>query len=195
MAIAFEIRRRCFHISYGLLIVLLLVIHVLTPWRLVILLAFGILLSLLSRSLKIPFIYWFLENFERSEVLEKFPGKGAMLFTLGCVIPLFLFSRDIALASIMILTFGDGVSHLVGRTWGKRNIPFSQKKRIEGSIAGMGAAFLAALFFVRPLEALLASFVAMTVEAIEIRFFQYDIDDNITVPLVAALVIFLLRRI
>ncbi|MBI2549223.1 hypothetical protein HYW21_07785 [Candidatus Woesearchaeota archaeon] len=195
MAIPFEIRRRCFHIGYGLLIVLLLVTHILTPWRLVLLFAVGILLSILSHSIKLPLVYWFLKHFERPEVLEKFPGKGAMLFTLGCIIPLFLFSRDIALAAIMVLTLGDGVSHLVGKTWGKRNIPFNQAKRVEGSIAGMGAAFLGALFFVSPLEAFLASFVAMAVEAVEITFFRYDVDDNITVPLVASAVIFLLRNI
>ena len=44
-------------------------------------------------------------------------------------------------------------------------------------------------------EALLASLLAMIVEAVEIRIGAEQVDDNILIPLVAAIVIMVIRTI
>ncbi len=189
----FEIRRQIFHICLGLIIVILLTNNILNSLILFLILIAGILISILSRKFKIPIIYFFLKIFERKGVLKRFPGKGTISFLVGCLLVLQLFERDIALASIMILTFGDSVSHLFGLHFGRKKHPLNCLKSIEGNIAGGITGFLGAMFFISPLPALLASFGAMTAEAIELKMNDKIIDDNIIVPLVAGTIIYLMR--
>jgi len=189
----FEVRRQAFHICLGLAIIILLVNNILNSLILFIILIAGILISILSRKFKIPVIYSFLKLFERKDILKTFPGKGVISFLIGCLLVLQLFGRDIALASIMILTFGDSVSHLFGWHFGRKKHPLNCLKSIEGNIAGAFTGFLGAMLFVSPLPAFLASFGAMTAEAIELRMNNKIIDDNIIVPLVAGTIIHLMR--
>ena len=190
----FEIRRQAFHICLGLIIVVLLTHNILNSLILFIILIAGILISILSKKFKIPVIYSFLKIFERKDTLKIFPGKGTISFLIGCLLVLQLFERDIALASIMILTFGDSVSHLFGWHMGRKKHPLNCLKSIEGNIAGAITGFIGAIFFISPLPALLASFGAMTAEAVELKMNNKIVDDNIIVPLVAGTIIFLIRR-
>jgi len=189
----FEVRRQAFHICLGLAIIILLINNILNSLILFIILIAGILISILRRKFKIPGIFFFLKIFERKDILKTFPGKGTISFLVGCLLVLQLFERDIALASIMILTFGDSVSHLFGWHFGRKKHPLNCLKSIEGNIAGGITGFLGAMFFVSPLPALLASFGAMTAEAVELKMNNKIIDDNVIVPLVAGTIIYLMR--
>ncbi len=189
----FEIRRQAFHICLGLIIVVLLINNILNSLILFVILLIGILLSILSKKFKIPVIYSFLKIFERKATLKTFPGKGTISFLIGCLLVLQLFDRDIALASIIVLTFGDSVSHLFGWHMGRKKHPLNCFKSIEGNIAGAITGFIGAMFFISPLPALLASFGAMTAEAVELKMNNRIIDDNIIVPLVAGTIIHLIR--
>jgi len=189
----FEVRRQIFHICLGLAIIILLVNNILNSLILFIVLIIGILISILSKKFKIPIIYSFLKIFERKDVLKRFPGKGAISFLVGCLLALQLFERNIAFASIMVLTLGDSISHLFGLYFGRKKHPLNCLKSIEGNIAGAIAGSLGAMFFISPLCALLASFGAMTAEAVELKMNDKIIDDNIIVPLVAGTVLHLIR--
>jgi len=189
----FEVRRQAFHICLGLAIIILLINNILNSLILFIILIAGILISILSRKFKIPIIYSFLKLFERKDILKTFPGKGTISFLMGCLLVLQLFEKNIALASIIILTFGDSVSHLFGWHFGRKKHPLNCLKSIEGNIAGAITGFLGAMLFVSPLTALLASFGAMTAEAVELRMNNKIIDDNIIVPLIAGTIIHLMR--
>jgi len=189
----FEVRRQAFHICLGLAIIILLINNILNSLILFIILIAGILISILSRKFKIPVIYSFLKLFERKDILKTFPGKGTISFLMGCLLVLQLFEKNIALASIIILTFGDSVSHLFGWHFGRKKHPLNCLKSIEGNIAGAITGFLGAMLFVSPLTALLASFGAMTAEAVELRMNNRIIDDNIIVPLIAGTIIHLMR--
>ena len=190
--IDFEIKRQIFHIYLGLTLIFLIHKDILNWFSLLLIITFGALVSFISAKINIPVISWFLDNFERPEVRKKFPGKGALSFFIGVFLVVLLFPKDIALASIMILTLGDSISHLIGKYFGKTKI-MSKTKLLEGTIAGIIIGFLGAILFVSYLEAFLASLIAMIVEAIEIKYFR--IDDNISIPVVAGLVIFLVRLI
>ena len=159
------------------------------------LLIIGTILSFLSLHHKLPFISWFLYNFERAHV---HPGKGAICYLIGALFAVILFPQDIALASIMILALADSVSHYVGFNHGRIPHPFNKEKFLEGSVAGILAGFLGAWIFVSSLEAFIAAFAAMVVEGFEIQFngkLANDklVDDNILIPLVAGACILLLR--
>ncbi len=190
----FEIRRQAVHICLGLIIVILLINNILNSLILFIILIIGIIISILSRKFRIPVIYSFLKLFERKHTLKTFPGRGTISFLIGCLLVLQLFEKDIALASIMILTFGDSVSHLFGWHIGRKRHPLNCLKSIEGNIAGAIAGFLGAMFFISPLPALLASFGAMTAEAVELKMNERIVDDNIIVPLVAGTIIYLISK-
>jgi len=135
--------------------------------------------------------FWqkFLHFFEREEHFFSFPGKSVVLFFFGCAVTTTLFSREIATASICILSFGDSISHLFGRRFGRITTFLHPEKKFEGTLAGIVVGGLVASFFVPPASAFLAAAVAMIFEIPEIRVFRIHLDDNLVVPLSAALVL------
>ncbi len=186
----FELKRQLFHIFLGLTFLVLLYYNIINAWHVFIGLLIGVVLSFISLKYHIPLISDLLAVFEREGA---HPGKGMLCFFIGVLLAIQLFPRDVAFAAIIILTLGDSISHYIGRFHGKWRHPFSDIKLIEGSIAGFIVASIGALLFVSPLEAVVASFFAMAAEATEIEFHHKIVDDNILIPLVAGVVIILLR--
>lgn len=189
----FEWNRQLFHIFLGIGLVALLKYGFIGKNLILIIIITGLLLSYLSKKLRIPVIFNLLEIFERSADIKKFPGKGIIFYFIGTYIVLLLFSKEIAMASIMVLALGDSVSHLYGLHYGKIKHPLSKTKFLEGTIAGFVAGFIGALLFAKPLEAFFASLTAIIVETIEIKIGTQQVDDNLIVPFVAGTVIWLMR--
>jgi dolichol kinase len=190
-----EIGRQIVHAFSGILAVTLIYYDILSPLAIFLLIIVGILVSMLSKRIKLPFFSQFLDIFEREEERKKFPGKGMIFFFIGILLVVQLFSEDIALAAIMILALGDSVSHLVGERFGQIKNIFNgkSKKLLEGTLAGTMTGFLGALIFVPLPEAFLGSLGAMIAEVIKIDFNDHTLDDNLVVPLVAGTIMFLLR--
>ncbi len=186
----FEFRRQIFHIFLGLAIVVLIKFDVLDIFLLLVFIVIGSVLSFLSRRFKIPLIYWFLSRFEREKQLKKFPGRGVISYLIGALIVLLFFDKNIAMASIIILALGDSVSHFTGQ-FGRIKHPFNNKKFLEGAMAGFMVAWLGATLFVGIWPAFLAALIAMLVEGFEIKLGREQMDDNIVMPLTAAIVIWL----
>ncbi len=193
--IEFEWRRQLFHILLGIVIVALLIYGFLTKEIILLAIIVGFILSYLSRKTSIPIIYDLLETFERENEIKNFPGKGIIFYFIGSFIALIIFPKDIAMASILVLAFGDSISHLFGLHIGKIKHPLSKTKFIEGSIAGFLAGFIGAKIFLPWNEAFFASLAAMFVEAIEIKMGAQQVDDNLIVPFVAGATVWLIRLI
>lgn len=193
----FELNRQLFHIFLGVLLVILLLYDLIDKKIILITLALGLILSYLIKNTKtkVPIIHFLLQTFERKSDIEKLPGKGVIFYFIGTSISLFLFPKETAMASIMILALGDSVSHLYGIHYGRIKHPLSKTKFLEGTIAGLVAGFTGALFFVKPIEALLASSAAMIVEAIEIKIGTEQVDDNLIMPVVAGAMVWIIRLI
>ncbi|MFH1400236.1 MAG: phosphatase PAP2 family protein [Nanoarchaeota archaeon] len=191
--VTLEVKRQIFHIFNGTVIVMLLKLNYIAMRGVIILLVFGIALSFLYSRRPNSLIEWFLRNFDRS---HRVPGYGAITFFVGILATLVLFGggglyghpSDVALASIMILTFGDAAATIVGKSIGRVPNPLNRKKTVEGSIAGIIFGAAGALFFVPLLPAIAAAVVAMTLEAVK----SLKIDDNIVVPLAAGIVLSLI---
>ena len=109
--------------------------------------------------------------------------KGVLFFFMGSLLCLQLFSREIALASIFILTFADPVSHFIGQNFG--GIIKINKKYLRGTLAGIIVGTIFASFFVPIYLALIGAFFAMFFEVLEIAMAGQTIDDNLLIPLVA----------
>lgn len=141
---------------------------------------------------KVPVLNWFVHQLERKENLEKYPGLGTLLFVLSAVVVVGVFPKDIAMASLVILSFGDSIPVIFG-PYGKIKYFGSKKKTWEGILIGIVTAGLAARFFLPWYEAWLAALVAMLLEGFDLKIFGYKIDDNLMMPVVAAVVAWGLR--
>lgn len=189
-----ELKRKILHILVGITAILLLIYNIITPLIIFIILIIGIFVSLLSLRIKIPIISWFLDNFERNKNKNKLPGRGIIFAVVGSLLALQLFERNIALASITILTFGDPISHLIGRYFGRTKSPLDRTKNIEGNIAAALISSLLAMFFVPFYLAFIGALTAMLFELLIIKIQNLRIDDNLIIPLAAGTTIFLIVR-
>ena len=178
----FELRRELLHILVGIIFFLLVLFVPYSKFLLFGLLIIGGAASFLSVSFKVPIVNRFLCLFER-ECNKQFPGKGLIFFFLGSLLALQLFSREIALASILILVFADPISHFVGKNFGG-TIKIN-KKYFEGTLVGILAGTIFASFFIPFYIALIGAFFAMFLEIIEVSMAGKSIDDNLLIPLVA----------
>ena len=190
--IKLEIKRQPIHILVGLILISLISNDMLSPLTLLVIILLSIAASIYVKRTKSQTIYNLLKYVEREDDLVGFPGKGLIMYLIGALLAVILFEKDIALAAIIILALGDSFSRLIG-PFGKIKHPFNNTKFLEGVIAGIIAAFLGAILFVKPSEAIIASFFAMMLEGVNLRLGKFKIDDNITIPLIAGGVIWLIR--
>jgi dolichol kinase len=133
-----------------------------------------------------------MKRFEREHLRKKFPGKGVIYLFLGLLLMMLLFEKDIVLAGMMIWTFGDSVSALVGKHYGRIRHPFNDERLIEGTIAGIICGSVAASLFVYWPFALIGTTISMAIESLDWKLYKQPFDDNFFVPLVGAFVIYLL---
>jgi len=189
----FELRREIVHIIAGIAFVIMVLFIPYAQFILFSVLILGGFLSFLSTQYHIPMITRCLCLFER-ECNKTFPGKGVLFFFVSSLISLQLFDRQVAIASVLILTFSDPLSHFMGSNFGKTCL-FTKRKYIEGTIVGILAGTFFAGFFVNPFVAFAGAFAAMFLEAVEIAMAGITIDDNLLIPLVAGTVMhFLILR-
>ncbi len=190
-----ELRRKILHILIGITALILLIYNILTPFVIFIILIIGIIISLVSIKIKLPVISFFLEKFDRKSSLESnLPGRGIIFAVVGSLLVLQLFPRDIALASIAILTFADSTSHLFGKVLGRTPSFLNSKKNIEGHIIGAFLSTAIAALFVPLSLAFAGSLTAMIFESIIIEIQKIQLDDNLIIPLVAGTTMFLISK-
>ncbi len=68
---------------------------------------------------------------------------GPVTLGLGALISLFLYPNPAASIAIYALAFGDGLSSLVGKSFGRIRLPFTGGKSLEGSLTCLLAVFAA----------------------------------------------------
>ena len=179
-----ELGRQLIHIVTGIIIVILLFFEVINKWVILGLVILGVILFLIRLKTPLDSIDKIVKPFERKN--EKHHYEGPLTFLMGIMAVLFIFDKNIALASILIMTLGDGASTVFGTLLGRRKIPWSNKT-FTGSFFGIIFAFAGAVFFVNWLYALIASVAALIVECFDRGLM--DINDNILMPVVAGAVL------
>jgi len=107
-----------------------------------------------------------------------------IIYAIAIMVSLILFPPHINYASIAILALGDGFATLFGKKFGRTTFPFNKGKQVEGSFFGFLFAFMGALAFVNPTQALIASAIGMLMESL-----PTPVSDNLTVPIVSGLVL------
>lgn len=124
---------------------------------------------------------WFGSIIRPREMASNFTGASYILISVCLVIA--LFSKPIAVGAMVFVIVGDMLAALVGRTAGRLRL-FGEKS-LEGTLACLGGtALVAAVLPDLPLPIALAGAISATIaEAAPL-----GVDDNISVPLISALV-------
>ena len=190
-----EIKRKLFHVFNGVITSTLIYFDILNWFILLLIVILGIILSFIAKNYHIQHLAFFLKHLDRDHDIRNFPGTGAITFMFGCFIAVLFFSKDIAIASILIMAFGDAVSSIVSKSFGRLKHPLNSFKKLEGTLLAILISFFIASFFVSYAEALFASIIGMIVESIYFHNKNFFVDDNILIPLFSGLTIFLLRLI
>lgn len=182
-----EIYRKTMHTAVGATLAVLIYFEIAKWWHLILVLVFGLSLSFYIKYHKknIPFISNLLDIFGRE---NEFPGLGAITFIIGAIFVSFLFSKEIATASILILAIGDAISPIIGKSMGKTKTILSKTKMLEGFIVGASLSFIAVIPIVGWKLALIGSSISLILEFWDETNF---IDDNILIPIVAGTVMFI----
>ena len=120
-----------------------------------------------------------LRSHERSGAIT-----GATYFLIGVFLPILLFPKILAIVCIFFMILGDMAAALIGKKWGRTKL-FSRKS-LEGSLACFLVCILIALVKFNPAVAIIGALVATVVEVIPTK-----LDDNLTMPLLSGLAMYL----
>ena len=173
-----ELQRKSIHFVAGIFLAVLVYYDLFYLFVFVPLLLVGIVLAILERNHKIPFIHKLLCLYERPGCV--LPGKGALALLLGAILAVVFFDKQSAFVAILVLAVADSFSHVVGKYAGKNKNWLNRRKMVEGTIAGIVVASLAGALFIHPAKAVIVSSIAMFFETFEHPF----LDDNVVIPLV-----------
>lgn len=109
--------------------------------------------------------------------------RGFVYFFIGIILTLYLFKFNIAIANAAILIFllGDSASTIFGKKFGKRPLPFNERKTLVGTTTFFIVALIGALTQLPLLPALVGALCGAITEAYS------PIDDNIPIPVIAGI--------
>lgn len=128
----------------------------------------------------LPFISFITRHAASQTELHEFTA-APLYFAAGILFTLLLFQAPVSSAAIAIFALGDSSASIFGSLVPVKPLPFNGNKTVGGSLAGVCFAFLAGLFFVPPVCALIGAAVAMTVECLPL-----PVNDNVLMPLCTA---------
>lgn len=110
---------------------------------------------------------------------------GPLTLAIGALVPVLLFSPMAFTCGIFALAFGDGLSSVTGKLWGKVKIPFTGGKSVIGSLTCFTMILSTTYGITGDIgKALAAGIVGTIVELIPAK----DLD-NLLIPTVVAIIV------
>jgi dolichol kinase len=177
----FELKRKLIHIIAIVLILLFFYLSLtynkfVSLLPIIIFLFLALILECLRiKRVKLPIYPSFFRRNEKNKL------GGHIYYLIGILIVLMFFDFDIALASILMLIFGDTTAALFGSKFGK--IYIIKDKALEGIIAEFIVDLIIGLIILPYFIAIPMALIATLSES-----FIGKIDDNLTVPVFSSLV-------
>ncbi|UCE25857.1 MAG: phosphatidate cytidylyltransferase [Candidatus Zixiibacteriota bacterium] len=115
---------------------------------------------------------------------------GASYILISVCLTVALFEKPIAIAALVFIIVGDTLAALVGRPYGRHR--FFRGKSVEGSLACLAGTFLVSMILpgISLWVGAVGAVIATVVEA-----FSFNVDDNISVPLLSGLSMTLTDRV
>ncbi len=136
-----------------------------------------------SNGKKVLFFSFFTEVAARKRDENKFV-LGPVTLAVGVLLSALFFDEKPAAVAIYALAFGDGLSSLAGKLFGKHLIPFCAGKTLEGSITCFVAIFISTMCVTKDYTiSLVIAIVGTVIEVLPIKDF-----DNVIIPIVIALI-------
>ncbi len=177
-----EMKRKSFHLLILLVIVAYVIIEKKYDKQIALISLVGLLgLFLLAEyfrlelGIRIPIFDQIIKQKEREHYY------GVIYFLSATVICLAVFDFKIALAALLMTTFGDMAAALMGKKYGKTLI--FRKKTVVGTLSELGVDLIVGFFILKNIYIIIAmAFIATLVES-----FVSELDDNLLVPIFAAL--------
>ena len=109
--------------------------------------------------------------------------KGPIMYFLGIFLTMSFFPVEQVIPAILVLALADAASTIVGIVYGEHKHLWNSSSSWEGTITFFAFAFGILYFFVPPQTALIIAVVMALIESLP------RIDDNISIPLITALLI------
>ena len=176
-----ELKRQLLHLFHGSAIALM-VLFLKPLYGLLILIPLGVVILILHLTPRLAagtkllkFLY---AHFERKKDIKDFPFRGAIFFGYGIAFPIVLLDAPLACAVILILSVGDSVSTLVGRSFGKTRIG---DKSFEGFLGFIAASWAVCAIIIDPKDAFFLALIGGLIELIS------KLEDNIIIPVTLSL--------
>ena len=120
---------------------------------------------------------------------EKRKPQGSFFFILGCFITIIFFEKEIAVASLFVLSIADPFSSLVGAKFGRLRF---LGKSLEGALTFFVCAYiLLRLFSFDVTTAAICAVAASLAEYFSTRY----LDDNLSIPIVSAFVLTIIKSL
>lgn len=128
---------------------------------------------------------------------EKEGMTGLPFYALGCSLALYFYDRDIAILAIMFLVFSDPISSFFGVLYGKDKL--LPNKSLQGAVAGFFTCYLICLFYTMNTStigthiltfSIVSGIIGSTSELIS----AFNVDDNLTIPVLSGLGMTLLNH-
>lgn len=183
-----ELRRQLIHLTIGVIIAAFVYYNFLNIWLFLTAIICGCGLSVILKYKKIPVISGMQKYFERERDIKYFPGKGLIFMVIGSGLSYAVFSKEIAVASILILAIGDSLTNIIGKYFGRIQSPFDETKNVEGTIVAFFISALVAMKFANFNQVVFGALIAMFIEMMPIKIWKIRIDDNLIIPVLAGAV-------
>lgn len=129
---------------------------------------------------------------------ERLSFSGLPFYALGVGLSCFLYPEKVAILSIMFLVFADPIASVFGVYYGQdRLLP---NKTLQGTIAAFITCFFITMTYlfclgVNSSNVVLFAFFSAIAGALSELLSAFNIDDNLTIPVVSGVVITLLQNI
>jgi dolichol kinase len=192
LELRYEVARKAIHLSS--LSIPVIYCHISRELALLLLVPLftGFFLVDMLKNFVAPVSVWYHTTFDsmlRTHEIQKEKNhlNGATCITLSALLLVLFFPKVIVVASFSMVAISDTLAAIVGKAFGKHR--FGQK-----SIEGSAAFFLSAMVIVlvvpgiNPFIGLAMAVFATVTEAFVVRIGGFRIDDNLTIPLVSAMV-------
>ncbi|MFP8954820.1 dolichol kinase [Natrialbaceae archaeon A-arb3/5] len=186
-----ELKRRLVHASGSGLVALYLLANSLDlglTWPL-----FGALMGVLSLGvigleflrLRVGLEWWLYEKLTREYEQDQFAGYGYYMLSMTAVV--LVFPPEIALPAMLMLALGDPISGAVSD---------DSLRRVKGpkvlvTMFVVSAVLAAPFLYEQPAAVLAAALGATLADGVTVRIGDYIVDDNLTIPIYAAVLAWL----
>ena len=171
-----ELKRKAVHVTS----VLIVILYYFLPKEAILLILTLLLILFLELEfiridlrLKIPFFHELYREAEKDRL------SGNVFFIMGAIIAISVFSKEIAIAAILMTTFGDASAAIFGKRFGRTWIPKLKNRAVEGCMAEFIVDLVIGFIFLK--SGLVIVVMAGTATIVETVVDKMD--DNLLIPL------------